>query len=59
MENKKLLSAKAGERRTMNFILRPTGNKTTVTLNIYSEVFYLSASSRYYEEKGIMDDAAV
>lgn len=54
-----LFSAKAGERRTMNLILRPADNNTDVTLNIYVEQVYLSSSGRYYEDKGILNDTAV
>jgi len=55
------LSAKVGERRTMNFILRQTGNNTNVLLNIYSEGYFLSGASNghYYEDNGIIDDAAI
>jgi len=59
----KALSAKAGERKTMNFILRTEGNKTKVTLSIYMEQYYFggnsSTRSYYYEDKGIMTDASV
>lgn len=59
----KMLSAKAGERRTMSFILRPADNNTNVTLSIYSEVYKFggntSSRSYYYEDNGIMDDVAV
>ncbi|MET3112559.1 hypothetical protein AAKU52_000270 [Pedobacter sp. CG_S7] len=61
VKHKKILSAKVGERRTMNFILRPTGNNINVMLNIYSEGYFFSGASNghYYEDKGIIDDAAV
>ena len=58
-----VLSAKAGEKRTMNFFLKQVSNQTQVTLSIYMEQYYFggSSSSRsyYFEDKGIMTDASV
>jgi hypothetical protein len=63
LKQTKMLSTKAGERRTFNFILRPEGDKTKIMLNIYMEQFNfggdLSTRSYYYEDKGVMDDSAV
>lgn len=60
LENRKMLSAKTGERRTMNFILRPLANTTSVVLNIYSEESFISGdSSQYYKDKGIMNDPEI
>src|SRR5690554_5059232 len=62
-EKKKLLSAKEGEKRTLNFLLRPTEGGTRVVLNIYSETRYfggdISSRTYYYEDNGIMDDEVV
>lgn len=40
VKQNKILSAKSGERKTMSFILRPAGDQTRVTLNIYLEQYY-------------------
>src|SRR5690554_5391955 len=62
-EKKKPFSAKAGELRTLNFVLRPGDSGTKVVLNIYSEISYfggdISNRTYYYEDNGIMDDKAV
>ncbi|WP_028296710.1 hypothetical protein [Olivibacter sitiensis] len=56
-KNRKMISAKRGERKTYNFILRPLDDKTTVSLNIYVEDYLfggeVQSRSYYYEEKGI------
>lgn len=61
-KNKKILSAKAGERRILNFILRPKGRITAISLNIYLEERFfggdISDRSYYYEEKGVLEDKA-
>lgn len=64
IKNNKLMSAKAGERRTLNFIIRPVSEKqSSITLNIYSEelTFSNDASNRvyYYEDKGISNDRTI
>lgn len=64
IKNNKLMSAKAGERRTLNFIIRPAAEKqSSIILNIYSEDFIFSndVSNRiyYYEDKGISDDKTI
>ena len=61
IKDRKLLSAKVGERRTMNFILRSQVNNTTITLTIYSEGYFFSGNSNghYYEDKGIVADTSV
>src|SRR5690554_221172 len=60
---KKLFSAKAGELRTLNFILRPGESGTKVVLNIYNEISHfggdISNRTYYYEDNGIMNDEAV
>lgn len=61
VENKKLLSAKVGEKRTLNFIIRSVEeNKSKITLSIYCEeqLFNTNSSSRvyYYQDKGISED---
>jgi len=62
-EKKKLLSAKEGEKRTLNFLIRPTEDGTRVVLSIYSETRYfggdISSRTYYYEDNGIMDDEVV
>lgn len=63
VKNRKLLSQKWAERRTLNFIIRPvTGKQAIVTLNIYSEELLsddASATSvHYYMDKGISRDEA-
>ena len=55
IKNEKIFSAKLGERRTMNFILRPAGNKTNINLNIFKEN-YSVADSRYYDDKGASNE---
>jgi len=61
-KNKKILSAKAGERRILNFILRSKGRITAISLNIYLEERFfggdVSDRSYYYEEKGVLEDKA-
>lgn len=63
VKHKKILSAKVGERITMNFILRPKGNETKVTLDIYKEDYSFGGSvsnrSYYYEDKGVVQDEAL
>jgi len=59
-KSKKILSAKAGERRILNFILRSKGRITAISLNIYLEERMfggdISDRSYYYEEKGVLED---
>ena len=59
VEDKSFFSSKNGVRRTMNFIIRPKGEQTNVTLNIYVEEQRFKASSYYYEDQGISKDVAV
>ncbi|WP_316742267.1 hypothetical protein [Pedobacter antarcticus] len=60
LKNKNILSAKIGERRIMNFILRPLGDTTSIVLNIYSEESFTSNdSSQYYKDKGIINDPEI
>jgi len=59
VEDNKFFSSKYGVRKTMNFIVRPKGEKTDITLNIYLEENSSSSSRPYYEDKGIIKDVAV
>jgi len=62
-EKKKLLSAKEGEKRTLNFLLRQKDDGTRVVLNIYSETRYfggdISTRTYFYEDNGILDDELI
>ncbi len=64
IKSNKLMSAKVGERRTLNFIIRPVAEKqSNVTLNIYCEelTFSNDMSNRvyYYEDKGVSNDNSI
>lgn len=64
IKDNKLMSAKVGERRTLNFIIRPIAEKqSNITLNIYCEELTFSNDMSnqvyYYEDKGISDDKAI
>lgn len=64
IKSNKLMSAKVGERRTLNFIIRPTTEKqSNITLNIYSEELTFSDDMKnrvyYYEDKGVSSDNAI
>ncbi len=64
IKNNKVMSAKVGERRTLNFIIRPaTEKQSNITLNIYCEdlIFSGDMSNRvdYYEDKGISSDISL
>jgi len=62
-KDRRILSSKKGERRTLNFVLRPHRSGTKIVLQIYSEDYRFEGDvgnrNYYYEENGIMDDAAV
>lgn len=64
LESKKLFSAKDGERRTLNFIIRPSKeHKTIARLTIYLEDRNFGGDNLsrtyYYEDKGICNDESV
>lgn len=63
VKNRNVLSAKVGEKRTMNFFLKQVGDQTKVTLSIYMEQYYFGGNSPnrsyYFEDKGIINDASV
>lgn len=60
MKDRKVLSAKMGDRYTFNFILRPEEAETSLSLNIYVEEYNfggdVKSRSYYYEDKGILKD---
>lgn len=64
VENKKILSAKEGERRTLNFIISPIeSERSKITLLIYIEeqFFNMGSSDRvfYYRDKGVSHDSSL
>lgn len=60
MKDRKVLSAKMGDRYTFNFILRPNEAETSLSLSIYVEEYNfggdVKSRSYYYEDKGILKD---
>jgi hypothetical protein len=60
VKDRKVLSAKMGDRYTFNFILRPEEAETSLSLNIYVEEYNfggdVKSRSYYYEDKGILKD---
>lgn len=65
IKNPNILSVKVGERRTLNFIIRPIQeNQSKLSLNIYCEEKYFGGDSGngphyYYKEIGISEDIAI
>mgnify|MGYP000172958561 FL=1 len=60
--NKRLMSGKMGEKRILNFLIRPIHeNLAQITLDIYIEefVFHGTHNAYYYEDKGISNDSSV
>jgi hypothetical protein len=62
-KNNKVFTSKAGERRTIIFLLRPIGNQTQLLLNVYSETFNRGGNTSslvyYYEDQGIVNEPAI
>lgn len=62
-KDRRILSARKGERRTLNFVLRPNRSGTKIVLQIYSEDYRFGGDvgnrNYYYEENGIIEDAAI
>lgn len=64
IKNPKKLSAKVGERRTLNFIIRPIKeNQSKLSLNIYCEEKYYGGDFKnetyFYKEIGASEDAYI
>lgn len=64
IKNPKKLSAKVGERRILNFIIKPINeNQSKLSLNIYCEEKYFGGDfnneTYYYKEIGISEDTAI
>lgn len=64
IKNPKTLSVKTGERRTLNFIIRPIKeDQSTLSLNIYCEEKYFGGDFKnetyFYKEIGVSDDASI
>lgn len=64
IKNNKFMSTKVGERRTLNFIIRPVAERqSNITLNIYCEVLTFSSDGSnlvcYYVDKGISSDSRI
>jgi len=62
-KNNKVLSSQAGEKRTLTVLLRPSGNETVLSLNMYSETLKRGGNTStlvyYYEDKGIVNEPAI
>lgn len=67
VDHKKLLSVKAGERRTLNFIVRSDApsdgrQRSKITLCIYREDYNRGGGDShfyYYEDRGVSDDMSL
>lgn len=63
LKDRRVISAKKGERQTLNLVLRPNHSGTKIVLQIYSEDYLFGGDvgnrNYYYEENGIVDDDAV
>uniref|UniRef100_UPI00197D6B4A hypothetical protein n=1 Tax=Olivibacter sp. XZL3 TaxID=1735116 RepID=UPI00197D6B4A len=63
VKHKRVLSAKKGERRTLNFVVRPKDTVTEVSLNIYVEEYMFGGDvhnrNYYYDDQGISEDKKV
>jgi hypothetical protein len=59
----KVFSAQIGERRTISFLFRPSGNESILSLNIYTEILNRGGNTSnvvsYYEDKGILDEPSI
>ncbi|WP_134087978.1 hypothetical protein [Olivibacter sp. XZL3] len=63
VKDKRVLSAKKGEKRTFNFILRPKDTATELSLNIYVEEYMFGGDvhnrTYYYDDQGILEDKKI
>ena len=60
VKDRRIISITKGERRTFNFVFRPDGASTKISLRIFHEDFRFSGDvgnrTYYYEEEGLLDD---
>lgn len=64
IKHNKVLSAKDGERRTLNFVIRPTkNNHSKISLSIYCEENFFGGENLnrvyYYVDKGVSEDESL